>query len=90
MAPSSKPNQTNLARLLSDLEMAEILDLTGLRKQGSAIRRLMEEAPQQRPTGARTAQLPLSSRAAVSTLRTSSRRSTSTPRGGRQRSRECS
>ena len=34
--------------MLSDLEMAEILDLTGERKKGPAIRRLMEEALQQR------------------------------------------
>jgi hypothetical protein len=33
---------------LSDSEMAEILDLTGERKKGPAIRRLMEEALQQR------------------------------------------
>jgi hypothetical protein len=33
---------------LSDMEMAEILDLTGKRKKGPAIRRLMEEALQQR------------------------------------------
>ena len=33
---------------LSDQEMAEILDLTGERKKGPAIRRLMEEALQQR------------------------------------------
>jgi len=33
---------------LSDNEMAEILDLTGERKKGPAIRRLMEEALQQR------------------------------------------
>jgi hypothetical protein len=33
---------------LSDTEMAEILDLTGERKKGPAIRRLMEEALQQR------------------------------------------
>jgi len=33
---------------LSDKEMAEILDLTGERKKGPAIRRLMEEALQQR------------------------------------------
>jgi hypothetical protein len=33
---------------LSDMEMAEILDLTGERKKGPAIRRLMEEALQQR------------------------------------------
>ena len=33
---------------LSDIEMAEILDLTGERKKGPAIRRLMEEALQQR------------------------------------------
>jgi len=33
---------------LSDREMAEILDLTGERKKGPAIRRLMEEALQQR------------------------------------------
>jgi len=33
---------------LSDSEMAEILDLTGERKKGPAIRRLMEEALQLR------------------------------------------
>ena len=33
---------------LSDSEMAEILHLTGERKKGPAIRRLMEEALQQR------------------------------------------
>jgi len=33
---------------LSDQEMAEILDLTGERKKGPAIRRLMEEALQLR------------------------------------------
>ena len=33
---------------LSDSELAEILDLTGERKEGPAIRRLMEEALQQR------------------------------------------
>jgi hypothetical protein len=33
---------------LSDKEMAEILDLTGERKKGPAIRRLMEEALQLR------------------------------------------
>ena len=33
---------------LSDLEMAEILNLTGERKKGPAIRRLMEEALQRR------------------------------------------
>jgi len=33
---------------LSDREMAEILDLTGERKKGPAIRRLMEEALQKR------------------------------------------
>ena len=33
---------------LSDSEMAEILVLTGERKKGPAIRRLMEEALQQR------------------------------------------
>ena len=33
---------------LSDMEMAEILDLTGKRKKVPAIRRLMEEALQQR------------------------------------------
>jgi len=33
---------------LSDNEMAEILDFTGERKKGPAIRRLMEEALQQR------------------------------------------
>ena len=33
---------------LSDSEMAEILDLTGERKKGPAIRRLMDEALQQR------------------------------------------
>ena len=33
---------------LSDHEMAEILDLTGERKKGPAIRRLMEDALQQR------------------------------------------
>ena len=33
---------------LSDMEMAEILDLTGERKKGPAIRRLMEEALRQR------------------------------------------
>ena len=33
---------------LSDNEMAEILNLTGERKKGLAIRRLMEEALQQR------------------------------------------
>ncbi|MGB5134892.1 MAG: hypothetical protein WBN89_06930 [Prochlorococcaceae cyanobacterium] len=33
---------------LSDKEMAEILQLTGERKKGPAIRRLMEEALQQR------------------------------------------
>jgi hypothetical protein len=33
---------------LSDSELAEILDLTGERKKGPAIRRLMEEALQQR------------------------------------------
>jgi hypothetical protein len=33
---------------LSDSEMAEILDLTGERKKGPAIRRLMEEALRQR------------------------------------------
>ena len=33
---------------LSDHEMAEILDMTGERKKGPAIRRLMEEALQQR------------------------------------------
>lgn len=33
---------------LSEKEMAEILDLTGERKKGPAIRRLMEEALQQR------------------------------------------
>ena len=33
---------------LSDIEMAEILDLTGERKKGPAIRHLMEEALQQR------------------------------------------
>ena len=33
---------------LSETEMAEILDLTGERKKGPAIRRLMEEALQQR------------------------------------------
>lgn len=33
---------------LSDQEMAEILDLTGERKKGPAIRRLMEAALQQR------------------------------------------
>lgn len=33
---------------LSDSEMAEILELTGERKKGPAIRRLMEEALQQR------------------------------------------
>ena len=33
---------------LSDSEMVEILDLTGERKKGPAIRRLMEEALQQR------------------------------------------
>jgi hypothetical protein len=33
---------------LSDHEMAEILDLTGERKKGPAIRRLMAEALQQR------------------------------------------
>jgi hypothetical protein len=33
---------------LSDTEMAEILDLTGERKKGPAIRRLMQEALQQR------------------------------------------
>jgi len=32
---------------LSDQEMAEILELTGERKKGPAIRRLMEEALQQ-------------------------------------------
>jgi hypothetical protein len=32
---------------LSDSELAEILDLTGERKKGPAIRRLMEEALQQ-------------------------------------------
>ena len=33
---------------LSDQEMAEVLELTGERKKGLAIRRLMEEALQQR------------------------------------------
>lgn len=33
---------------LSDQEMTEILELTGKRKKGPAIRRLMEEALQQR------------------------------------------
>lgn len=33
---------------LSETEMAEILELTGERKKGPAIRRLMEEALQQR------------------------------------------
>jgi len=33
---------------LSDQEMAEVLELTGVRKKGPAIRRLMEEALQQR------------------------------------------
>jgi hypothetical protein len=33
---------------LSDSEMAEVLELTGERKKGPAIRRLMEEAPRQR------------------------------------------
>jgi len=33
---------------LSDQEMAEILDLTGERKKGPAIRRLMQETLQQR------------------------------------------
>jgi hypothetical protein len=33
---------------LSEIEMAEILNLTGERKKGPAIRRLMEEALQQR------------------------------------------
>jgi len=33
---------------LSDLEMAETLNLTGEHKKGPAIRRLMEEALQQR------------------------------------------
>jgi len=33
---------------ISDQEMAEILNLTGERKKGPAIRRLMEEALQQR------------------------------------------
>ena len=33
---------------LSDQEMAEVLKLTGERKKGPAIRRLMEEALQQR------------------------------------------
>lgn len=33
---------------LSDQEMTEILELTGERKKGPAIRRLMEEALQQR------------------------------------------
>jgi len=33
---------------LSDMEMAELPDLTGERKKGPAIRRLMEEALQQR------------------------------------------
>jgi len=33
---------------LSDQEMAEILELSGERKKGPAIRRLMEEALQQR------------------------------------------
>ena len=33
---------------LSDTEMTEILELTGERKKGPAIRRLMEEALQQR------------------------------------------
>jgi hypothetical protein len=33
---------------LSETEMTEILDLTGERKKGPAIRRLMEEALQQR------------------------------------------
>ncbi len=33
---------------LSDQEMAEILNITGERKKGPAIRRLMEEALQQR------------------------------------------
>jgi hypothetical protein len=33
---------------ISDNEMAEILDFTGERKKGPAIRRLMEEALQQR------------------------------------------
>jgi hypothetical protein len=33
---------------LSETEMAEILNLTGERKKGPAIRRLMEEALQQR------------------------------------------
>jgi hypothetical protein len=33
---------------LSDQEMAEVLELTGERKKGPAIRRLMEEALQQR------------------------------------------
>ncbi|MFO0139112.1 MAG: hypothetical protein ACK535_14085 [Cyanobacteriota bacterium] len=33
---------------LSDSEMAEILDLAGERKKGPAIRRLMDEALQQR------------------------------------------
>ena len=33
---------------LSDSEMAEVLELTGERKKGPAIRRLMEEALQQR------------------------------------------
>jgi len=36
---------------LSDHAMAEILDLTGERKKGPAIRRLMEEALQQRRRG---------------------------------------
>jgi hypothetical protein len=40
---------------LSDQEMAEILNLTGERKKGPAIRRLMEEALQQR-RGAQIAQ----------------------------------
>jgi hypothetical protein len=33
---------------LSDQEMAEVLELTGERKKGPAIRRLMEQALQQR------------------------------------------
>jgi hypothetical protein len=33
---------------LSDQEMAEVLEVTGERKKGPAIRRLMEEALQQR------------------------------------------
>jgi hypothetical protein len=43
---------------LSDQEMTEILELTGERKKGPAIRRLMEEALQQRRRPTSTPSLP--------------------------------